>query len=224
MPAWYDIRDANLSERADLAGVRRSQAQPRGADRAREVARRGRRAHRARGLFAGWRGRAVHRPAPSASGSPASSRCRRTSSARTSSRRKPRRPIATCRSSWATARTIPSCASRGPKRRAQALVADGWRVEWHVYPMEHSAVMEEIAAVGAFLQRVAGPSAAFARQHRREGRGHDERDHAGPQGTCAPLIVTSQPRTTRSSCAIATSVKTATRSGEGLHVSCSAGR
>ena len=27
MPAWYDIREANLSERADLAGVRRSQAQ-----------------------------------------------------------------------------------------------------------------------------------------------------------------------------------------------------
>ena len=26
MPAWYDIRDANLSERADLAGVQRSQA------------------------------------------------------------------------------------------------------------------------------------------------------------------------------------------------------
>ena len=27
MPAWYDIRDGNLNERADLAGVRRSQSQ-----------------------------------------------------------------------------------------------------------------------------------------------------------------------------------------------------
>src|SRR5678815_1552807 len=27
MPAWYDIREANLSERADVAGVQRSQAQ-----------------------------------------------------------------------------------------------------------------------------------------------------------------------------------------------------
>src|SRR6185295_9470004 len=27
MPAWYDIRDGNLNERADLPGVRRSQAQ-----------------------------------------------------------------------------------------------------------------------------------------------------------------------------------------------------
>jgi phospholipase/carboxylesterase len=36
----------------------------------------------------------------------------------------------------------------------EALVRDGWNVEWHEYPMEHSAVMEEVAAAGAFLARV----------------------------------------------------------------------
>jgi len=39
-------------------------------------------------------------------------------------------------------------ASRG------VLETAGWRVEWHEYPMEHSAEMEEVAAVGAFLRRV----------------------------------------------------------------------
>ena len=38
-----------------------------------------------------------------------------------------------------------------------ALAKAGWHVDWHAYPMEHSAVLEEIAAVGAFLQRVLGP-------------------------------------------------------------------
>jgi phospholipase/carboxylesterase len=36
----------------------------------------------------------------------------------------------------------------------QALVAAGYAVEWHTYPMPHSAVPEEIAAIGAFLGRV----------------------------------------------------------------------
>ena len=36
----------------------------------------------------------------------------------------------------------------------KALEAAGYAVEWHVYPMEHSAVMEEIAEVGAFLRRI----------------------------------------------------------------------
>jgi len=36
----------------------------------------------------------------------------------------------------------------------EALVQGGYPVEWHEYPMEHSAEMEEVAAVGAFLRRV----------------------------------------------------------------------
>ena len=35
-----------------------------------------------------------------------------------------------------------------------ALAAMGWSVEWHAYPMEHAATIEEIAAVGEFLRRV----------------------------------------------------------------------
>jgi phospholipase/carboxylesterase len=36
------------------------------------------------------------------------------------------------------------------------LRAGGWNVEWHTWPMEHSAVQEEIVAVGRFLTRVLG--------------------------------------------------------------------
>ena len=36
----------------------------------------------------------------------------------------------------------------------RALVAAGYRVEWHTYPMPHSVVWEEIEAVSAFLARV----------------------------------------------------------------------
>jgi len=36
----------------------------------------------------------------------------------------------------------------------KALVAAGYRVEWHTYPMPHSATPEEIVAVGRFLARV----------------------------------------------------------------------
>lgn len=36
----------------------------------------------------------------------------------------------------------------------RVLVAAGYRVEWHTYPMPHSVVWEEIEAVSAFLARV----------------------------------------------------------------------
>ena len=35
-----------------------------------------------------------------------------------------------------------------------ALASAGWSVEWHEYPMEHSAVLEEIVAAGDFIRRV----------------------------------------------------------------------
>jgi phospholipase/carboxylesterase len=38
------------------------------------------------------------------------------------------------------------------ERSREALQASGWNVEWHAYPMEHSAVPEEIVAAGAFIQ------------------------------------------------------------------------
>ena len=36
----------------------------------------------------------------------------------------------------------------------QALVSAGYKVEWHTYGMEHSVCMDEIGAVSAWLQRV----------------------------------------------------------------------
>jgi phospholipase/carboxylesterase len=42
----------------------------------------------------------------------------------------------------------------------RALEAAGWRVEWHEYPMEHSAVLEELVAAGAFVGRVLAAPAA----------------------------------------------------------------
>ena len=36
----------------------------------------------------------------------------------------------------------------------QALEANGYRVEWHDYPMEHSVCLEEVRAIGAWLVRV----------------------------------------------------------------------
>jgi phospholipase/carboxylesterase len=33
----------------------------------------------------------------------------------------------------------------------RALVANGYRVDWHTYRMEHSVCMEEIGAIGRWL-------------------------------------------------------------------------
>jgi len=40
----------------------------------------------------------------------------------------------------------------------RALAAAGYNVEWHTYPMQHSVVMEEIDAIKAFLVRVLAPA------------------------------------------------------------------
>jgi len=42
----------------------------------------------------------------------------------------------------------------------ETLVKGGYRVDWHEYPMEHSAVVEEVASVGQFLRRVLPDRAA----------------------------------------------------------------
>ena len=42
---------------------------------------------------------------------------------------------------------------RWAEQSRQVLQDAGWPVEWHTYPMEHSAVLEEIQALGAFLAR-----------------------------------------------------------------------
>ena len=155
MRAWYDIREANLNERADLDGVRRSQAAVEAMiahEKARGIA-----ASRivlagfsqggAIALHAGLRHRErlagivalstylIDAPALDAEAAPAN-------------------------------RDVPIFMAHGTldpvvriawgEQSRQALVAAGRHVEWNAYPMEHSAVLEEIVAVSAFLQRVLG--------------------------------------------------------------------
>ena len=50
------------------------------------------------------------------------------------------------------------------ERSRDVLKAAGWPLEWHVYPMEHSAVIEEIVAAGAFITRVLTERRSVPRQ------------------------------------------------------------
>jgi phospholipase/carboxylesterase len=154
MPAWYDIREANLSQRADVAGVRRAQAQVEALiarEKARGIA-------DARIVLAGFsQGGAVVlyaglRHDARLAGIVALSTyligIDQLSEASPANRDVPifmahgtYDPVV--RLAWAEA-------SR------DALVRAGWNVEWHAYPMEHAAAMEEVAAIGAFLRRVLG--------------------------------------------------------------------
>ena len=153
MPAWYDIREANLSERADVAGVQRSQAQL-AALMARENARG---VDDARIVLAGFsQGGAVAlytglRYPKRIAGIVALSTYLVSANALASE-------------SSAANRGVPIFMAHGTfdpvvrlawaQASREALVQGGYRVEWHEYPMEHSAEMEEVAAVGAFLRRV----------------------------------------------------------------------
>ena len=153
MPAWYDIRDANLAERADIAGVQRSQA----ALEALVARENTRGVADARIVLAGFsQGGAI---------------------ALYTGLRYPRRlggivALSTylidadrlAAEASPANRDIPIFMGHGThdpvvryawgEASQRALAAAGWRVEWHAYPMEHSAVMEEIAEVGRFLSRV----------------------------------------------------------------------
>ena len=152
MRAWYDIRQANLSDRADIDGVRRSQTHV-DALLARE-AQRGIAPQRtllagfsqggAIALYAGLRfnerlagivALSTYVVAADRLGAEAS----------------------------AANRDVPIFMAHGThdpvvqfawaERSREALLANGWSVEWHAYPMEHSAVLEEIVAAGAFIRR-----------------------------------------------------------------------
>jgi phospholipase/carboxylesterase len=153
MPAWYDIRDADLHARADLSGVRRSQAQLE-ALIARENARG---VPDARIVLAGFsQGGAIAlytglRHAQRLAGIVALSTylidaAGLAAEAAAANRDVPifmahgtRDPVV--RFAWA-------------ELSRKALVDAGWNVEWHTYPMEHAAVLEEIEAVGVFLRKV----------------------------------------------------------------------
>jgi phospholipase/carboxylesterase len=153
MRAWYDIREADLNARADLDGVKRSQAQVEALidrEKARGV-------EEGRIVLAGFsQGGAI---------------------ALYTALRHPVRLAgvvalstylvdATNLAAQASAanRDLPIFMAHGTfdpvvryawaEASRNALVGAGWQVEWHSYPMEHSAVMEEIAAAGVFLRRV----------------------------------------------------------------------
>jgi phospholipase/carboxylesterase len=159
MPAWYDIREANLSERADVPGVQRSQAQL-AALMARENARG---VDDARIVLAGFsQGGAVAlytglRYPKRIAGIVALSTYLISASALASE-------------SSAANRDVPIFMAHGTfdpvvrlawaQASREALVQGGYHVEWHEYPMEHSAEIEEVAAVGAFLRRVLADRAA----------------------------------------------------------------
>ncbi|MEO8754133.1 MAG: alpha/beta fold hydrolase [Casimicrobiaceae bacterium] len=153
MPAWYDIRDADLHARADLPGVRRSQAQLEAL-----IARENTRGvPDARIVLAGFsQGGAIAlytglRHAQRLAGIVALSTYLidapgLAAEAATANRDVPifmahgtRDPVV--RFAWA-------------ELSRKALVEAGWSVAWHTYPIEHAAVLEEIEAVGAFLRKV----------------------------------------------------------------------
>lgn len=163
MRAWYDIRQANLDERADVDGVRRSQSQV-GALLAREASR-GIVASRtllagfsqggAIALFAGLRFDArlagvialsAYLIAPERLAAEAS----------------------------AANRDVPIFMAHGTHDQVIAfawaehsrdvLKAGGWPLEWHAYPMEHAAGVEEIVAAGAFIARVLTDRRSVPRQ------------------------------------------------------------
>ena len=153
MRAWYDIRDADLHARADLSGVRRSQAlletmiaheRARGIAAARIVLA-GFSQGGAIALYAGLRHRErlagivglstylIDAPGLTAEAAAANRDV----------------PILMAHGTF-----DPVVRLAWAEQSRDALAAAGWGVEWHAYPMEHAAVPEEIAAVSALLRRV----------------------------------------------------------------------
>jgi phospholipase/carboxylesterase len=153
MRAWYDIAPGDITQRADIAGVRAAQAQVE-ALIAREVDR-GVAARRI--VVAGFSQGgviALHtglRHAERLAGIVALSTY-------------VVRPDLLAGEASPANRDVPIFMAHGtadPMVRLewgeaghQALAAAGYRIEWHTYPMPHSVVWEEIEAVSAFLARV----------------------------------------------------------------------
>ena len=153
MRAWYDIRENDFNERADLAGVKRSQAQvetlvarekARGVI-AQQIVLAGFSQGGAIALYAGLRhaerlagivALSTYVIAPAALAAEASAANRDV-------------PIF-----MAHGTQDPVVQFRWAEASRRALVAAGYTVEWHTYPMPHSAVPEEIDAISRFLMRI----------------------------------------------------------------------
>jgi phospholipase/carboxylesterase len=153
MRAWYDIVAANLTARADLAGVRESQGQLEALirrERARGIA-------AARIVVAGFsQGGAIALYA----GLRHSERLAAVIALSTYLVD----PDSLANEASAANRDVPLFMAHGTEdpvvrfewgdASRRSLAASGYAIEWHSYRMPHAVVWEEIAAVGAFLGRV----------------------------------------------------------------------
>lgn len=156
MRAWYDIRQANLNERADIEGVRHSQALV-NALQEREIAR-GIAASRM--VLAGFsQGGAIALYAGIRYGARLAGIVGLSTYLVGAER--------AVEEASAANRDVPIFMAHGTHdpviqqawagHSRDVLRAGGWPVEWHTYPMEHSAVPEELAAAGRFLASVLAP-------------------------------------------------------------------
>ena len=153
MRAWYDIRENDFNDRADIEGVKKSQAQVEALidrEKARGIAARrivlaGFSQGGAIALYAGLRhaerlgaivALSTYLIAPAALATETSSANRDV-------------PIF-----MAHGTQDPVVQFRWAQASRDVLVAAGYNVEWHTYPMPHSAAPEEIGAISEFLIRV----------------------------------------------------------------------
>jgi phospholipase/carboxylesterase len=157
MPAWYDIADADLRNRADMAGVRESVAQVEAL-----VAREAERGVRAsRTILAGFsQGGAVALAAGLAREQPLAGLVALSTYLPGLGGPDAPQPTNAARSQplfMAHGTMDPVVPMFAGQASAQALQADGMRVEWHAYPMAHQVCAEEIRDLGGWLSaRFAG--------------------------------------------------------------------
>jgi len=153
MPAWYDIYGADLVKREDEAGLRRSMATIEGliaAEKARGIPAR-------RIVVAGFsQGCAMAlltglRHAERLAGIAALSGYLPLAASTAAERSEANRDVPIFMGHGQRDGVV--LIARATASR-DALVALGYPVEWHTYPMEHSVCMEEIADLGKWLQRV----------------------------------------------------------------------
>jgi phospholipase/carboxylesterase len=150
MRAWYDIRAANLNERADLAGVRRSQQhlealvareKQRGIAAARIVVA-GFSQGGAIALYAGLR------HAERLAGVIALSTYLIDGAGLAAEAAAANRDVPVFMAHGLYDPVVQLAWAQGSHA---ALVAQHYNVEWHTYPMQHSASLEEVADIGKFL-------------------------------------------------------------------------
>jgi phospholipase/carboxylesterase len=153
MRAWYDIKAANLNERADLAGVRKSQAHLEALvarEKARGIA-------AARVVVAGFsQGGAIAlyaglRHTERLAGIVALSTYLIDGASLPAEAAAVNRDVPIFMAHGLYDPVVQLAWAQGSHA---ALVAQHYDVEWRTYPMQHSASLEEVADIGKFLARI----------------------------------------------------------------------